>query len=119
MMMPTIGITPPRSNTLLERALYLAVGLVLAEGIDGPDGGGNPADERHLQEQAEEARDRAADREEGQPRKKQRDQKPHGNLQRTGRLAQQRPCPAAKIASAIFAHRTKTAQGTFNIRRPA
>ena len=119
MMIPTIGITPPRSDTLLERALYLAVGLVLAESIDGPDGGGNPADERHLQEQAEEARDRAADREEGQPRKKQRDQKPPGNLQRAGRIARWAPRPAAKIALAIFAHRTKTGQGTFNIRRPA
>ena len=56
------------SGALLEGAFYLAVGLVLAEGIDGPDRGGNPADQCHLQQETEEASHRAADGEKGEPR---------------------------------------------------
>jgi hypothetical protein len=38
----------------------------LAEGINRPDRGGNPTDQRHLQQQAEEACHRAVDGEEGE-----------------------------------------------------
>lgn len=53
---------------LLQRLLYLFVGLVLAQGVDGPDGRGEPADDSDLEYKADDAGDRAPSREEGEPR---------------------------------------------------
>lgn len=62
----------------LKRTLNLAVGFVLAEGVHGPDGSRYPANKRDLEQQAEETRDRPANRKEGQPGEDKCDQKSHG-----------------------------------------
>ena len=41
----------------------------MAEGVDGPDRCGQPSDEGDLEQEADEGRNRPADREEGGPRK--------------------------------------------------
>lgn len=53
-----------------QRPFDLAVRLVLAERIHGPDRSRKPADEGNLQDQTDDACDRAADREEGDEGKK-------------------------------------------------
>ena len=58
---------------LTHRSTDLLVGLVLAQGVDGPDGGGEPADQRDLQDKADDSGDWAADGEEGQPGNEERD----------------------------------------------
>lgn len=55
----------------------LAVGLVLAERVDGPDRGGNPADHGDLQDQAGDAGKRAAYREKREPWQNKGDQQAH------------------------------------------
>lgn len=53
-------------SVLLERLLDLLVRLVLAQRIHRPDGGRQPADQRELQDQADDPRERAANGEESQ-----------------------------------------------------
>lgn len=44
------------------------IGIVLAQGVDCPDGGRNPANQCNLQDEADDACNRATDGKEGQPR---------------------------------------------------
>jgi hypothetical protein len=53
----------PSLSARTERALNLLVSRILTERIHRPDRCGNPADQRDLQDQADDARNRAADRE--------------------------------------------------------
>src|SRR5690606_26541 len=71
-----------RSASLTQRLLDFLVGLVLAERVHRPDRGGNPADERHLQDQANDAGYGAADGEEGQPGEKEGDQQAHSGKEK-------------------------------------
>ena len=47
------------------------------ERVDRPDGGRQPADQRHLQDQADDAGHRAADGEEGEPGEDEGDEQAH------------------------------------------
>lgn len=58
-------------------AVNLLIGLVLTESVDGPDGGGYPAEKRDLQEEAHDAGEGAADGEERQPGKDESDEQSH------------------------------------------
>lgn len=58
--------------------LDLFVRVVLAERIDRPEGGGNPAQDGDLQQQADDARHGAADGEEDREGKEDGQQKAHG-----------------------------------------
>ena len=49
-----------------KRGLYFPVSFVLAQGIDGPDGCGQPANECELQDQTKDASEGAPDGEESQ-----------------------------------------------------
>ncbi|AFI68537.1 hypothetical protein BP354E_5499 [Burkholderia pseudomallei 354e] len=66
-----------RSGTPAECLFDLPVGLVLAERVHGPDRRGQPADQRDLKDQADDARERAADREKLQSGQQQGEQKTH------------------------------------------
>jgi hypothetical protein len=56
-----------RSVLSAEGPVDLLIGLVLAESVDGPDGGGDPAEDGDLQDQANNSGEGAAYGEEGQP----------------------------------------------------
>ena len=55
----------------------LSVGLILAQGVDGPKSSGNPADQRKLKDNANDPGERPPDREEEQGGQKNRDQQTH------------------------------------------
>jgi hypothetical protein len=80
-----------------NRPLNLPVGLVLAEGIDGPYRGRNPANQRRLQEQTEKGCHRTARGEVGEPTQDQHDQETHGTLKRAARTAKSGVCPARQL----------------------
>jgi hypothetical protein len=61
-----------------ECAVDLLIGGVLTERVDGPDGGGYPAKNGDLQDEAQYAGKGTADSEEGQPRKDECDEQSHG-----------------------------------------
>lgn len=54
----------------MQRSLNFHVYIVLAQRIHGPDSCWNPADQRQLQDEADDASDRPADGEKCQPREK-------------------------------------------------
>lgn len=57
-----------RSESALSKGfLDLLVGLVLTQRVHGPNGGRQPADDRNLQNQANNSGNRATNGEEGQP----------------------------------------------------
>ena len=62
----------------LQGAFDFTVSLVLAECIDSPNGGGNPADQRYLHQKADKARHRAANGDKGQPGEYQGDEQSQG-----------------------------------------
>lgn len=59
-----------RLRPFRQRLLDFLVGFVLTQGIHRPDCRWDPADQRELENQAEDTRERFADGEEGKPRKK-------------------------------------------------
>src|SRR5690606_26114140 len=65
----------------LQRLLDLLVSLVLPQGVQGPQGSRQPADQRDLQEEADDARNRPAKREEGEPGQQKGDQQSHGCIE--------------------------------------
>ena len=67
-----------RQDSGAEGAADLLVGLVLAEGVDGPDGGGDPADHGDLEDEADNAGEWASDGEEGEPGQEEGDEQSHG-----------------------------------------
>jgi hypothetical protein len=68
------------SGLAFKRLVNFLVGLVLAQGVHRPNSGWNPANHGDLQEQANDARERATNREESEPRKDQGYQQAHGLL---------------------------------------
>lgn len=62
---------------MAQRLRDLPVGLVLAEGIDRPDGGGNPSDDCDLEDQTQQAGKWPADGEELKPGQKYGEQQAH------------------------------------------
>lgn len=82
-----------------QRLLDLLVGLVLAQRVHGPDRGGNPADQRDLEDQAEDAGEGAADGEELEPGEQEGEEQAHrergtgngGILPMPARAARTRP----------------------------
>lgn len=67
----------PLSAACRKSALDLLVCLVLAQSIDGPDCSRYPSDDGDLEQQADDSCERAANREELQPRQNQGEQKAH------------------------------------------
>lgn len=53
------------------------IGLVLAERVNRPDGGGNPADQGDLQDEADKSGERSADGEELDPGEQDREDQAH------------------------------------------
>jgi len=66
------------SKAFLAQCFFdLSVGGVLTQGIHGPDGGGDPANDRELQNQADNSSHGSADREEREPGEDKRNQESH------------------------------------------
>lgn len=61
----------------VERTLNLLIGLELAQGIDGPQCGGNPTDQCELQDQADDTGNGTADGEEGHERQEDGEKQAH------------------------------------------
>ena len=64
---------PSRPN----RPLDFPIGVILTDGISGPDRGRDPTDHGDLQNQAHDSCDRTIDREKGQPRQQDSDEQAH------------------------------------------
>jgi hypothetical protein len=73
-------------SAMSECAVDLLISVVLTESVDGPDGGGYPAEESDLQEQAHDASEGPADGEERQPGKDESDEQSHECALSTGVL---------------------------------
>ena len=70
-----------RCSAAIKGTANLLVGLILAERVDGPDGGRNPADECDLQNQADDAGKGSANGEELKPGNEDGKDQSHTQLQ--------------------------------------
>lgn len=61
----------------MHRLFDFLVRLVLAEGVDRPDCGGNPADDRNLKKQADDAGNGSANGEKLKPGEKESEKEAH------------------------------------------
>jgi hypothetical protein len=68
-----------------QRLFDLSICAVLTQGIHGPDGGGDPAKDGELQDQADKSRDRSANSEEGEPGEDKGNQQAHQSSLHCGR----------------------------------